>query len=170
MKVLWSFLIWVLGNNWKLWKMRKSVTVLTLSKMCLWNFSSAFIDNTSYYQADILPPRPLIPDSYAGEWCWAGATSTCSVLSHWTFSTPKPYTCLDFYDSAVTKYSTQCFHHLTHLDPNCSACKYRVHMGSSYWYVVVLKGECGGLGRCFQVLEDYSFLRRHPVLHCTDTW
>lgn len=150
--------------------MGKSITVLTLSKMCLWDFSSAFIDNTSYYQAHVLTPRPLIPTSHAGEWYWAGAISTCSVLSHWPFSTANPYTCLNFHNSAMTKYSTQCFHCLAQLDPKCSAFKYRVRVRSSWWYLLGLKGECGGLRRCFQVLEDYSLLKRHPMLHCRDMW
>lgn len=60
------------------------VAVLALNKISLWDFSSAFTDK--YYQVHVLMPHPLMPTCSEGEWCWAGATSTCSVLSHWTFS------------------------------------------------------------------------------------
>lgn len=161
MKVLWNLL-----------KMGKSLLFFILSKMCLWDFFFSFIYryNTSYYQAHILAPSLLIPPSHTGEWCWVGTPSTCPVLSHGAFSTAIPSTCLNFSNSALPKYSTQCFCHLAQLDPKYSVFTYRIHVGSSCWYLAGLKGECGGLGRCFEVLEDYSFLRRDPMLHRRAMW
>lgn len=98
MEILWPFLIRVSRNIRTFWT---STAVLALNKTSLWDFPSAFTDK--YYQVHVLIPLPLMPASPADEWCWAGAASTCSVLSHWSFSQANPCSCPT---SALTKYPT----------------------------------------------------------------
>lgn len=97
-EILWPFFIRVSRNIRTFWT---SAAVLALNRMVLWDFSSAFTDK--YYQVRGLIPHPLMPTSSAGKWCWAGTTSTFSVLSHWTFFQANPNTCVS---SAMTRDST----------------------------------------------------------------
>lgn len=49
--------------HWNPLEMGTSVTILTLRKMCLWDFFFCVCRSSLYYQAQILTPRPPIPTS-----------------------------------------------------------------------------------------------------------
>lgn len=136
MKILWPFLIRVSRNIRTFWT---STAVLALNKMSLWDFSSAFTDK--YYQVHVLIPHPLMPTSPAGNWCWAGA-----VLCSDTEPSPR---------QTPTLVSTLPWASIPPALPLSGAVTPKLQSTRGLLPLVPwgLKGECGGFGRCFQVLK-----------------